>query len=166
MIYTFEHVAHFADKEHDLKELYGMIESAGMAPALFYDGYVTNAKIFCETVIANEWWLIRTLDESGRIVCIWWLNAKVGRAEMIHLCSLVSLEDTIKIGKQAMKFLADLGHWDCIYGLTPKVYRHIFPVLKGIGFKVQPDALPGSCFMERKGKYVAGAISVFDLREL
>lgn len=166
MICRFEHIKYFEDEEHDVKELYDIVEQSGMASALFYNGCINSADDFYREVKNLEWDLIRVRDEHGEIITIVWLNAYMGRSAMIHFCSFCSLKESIDIGKQVMMYLKDWGHLDSVYGVTPKHYRHVFPMLDGIGFKTKLAELPGACYLDKKGRHVPGLVSIFDLRKI
>lgn len=166
MICIFDHISYFKDEEYETKELYHIVEQSGMAPALFYDGGIRNAETFYATVKREHWDLIRVKDEHGEIVTIVWLNGYIGRSAMIHFCSFCSLEESIDIGQQVMMYLKNWGHLDSVYGITPKHYRHVFPMLEGIGFDVKLAELPGACYLDKKQRHVTGVASVFNLAKL
>ena len=53
--------------------------------------------------------------------------------------------------------------FDALYGLTPAVYRHVFPFIKQLGFSLVAT-IPSAVWFEKKGKKYckSGVISIID----
>jgi hypothetical protein len=83
---------------------------------------------------------------------------------MIHFCLLnpLTFDERVELGKQSLKFVADTGAIDSLYGLTPKPYRNVWPFMEELGFK-RVGELPGACYIAKHDKYVNGVISTMDL---
>jgi hypothetical protein len=152
-------------KPADIAALYGLMRRDGSADFVFYDGQVTSWQTWVSYVIDVQCWLVRCdHPEYGTTGC-WWLNGFHGRTAMIHFCTFapLDLEESIEMMKQSAQWLASLGHLDSIYGVTPKVYRNVFPLMEAVGF-VKSGVIPGACHLVKHDRFVDGVISVLDLR--
>ena len=148
----------------EIAELYNLMEREGAAEFVLYEGGVTSWQTWVEYIVNSRCWLVRCTHPELGISGLWWLNGFIGRTAMIHFCALGprTLKEKIDEGRQAMKWLQELGCIDSVYGLTPKPYRNVWPYMEGLGFEKQ-GALPGACYMSRFGRHVDGIISVLDL---
>lgn len=159
MSYSFTHKDHMADDE--LLALYEMIKSdATLWKTLWYESYGLTKSGFLKCV--EDWWLASVTGPNDTTVGVFWLNGYQGRTAQIHFAVFEGHRDeAVQIGKATMNWLCELGWLHSVYGLTPCTHRHVFPFIEAIGFKIV-GKLPGACWVERKQKYVAGVLSVYD----
>lgn len=157
--YIFTHKAYMSRSE--IEELYDLTVQAGTDAIVFYDGGVTDRVAWADMIERQEAWLVRAQDHTGRVVGFWWLNNYLGKTAMMHFCILrLTHEGSVDIGRATMRYMAELGILESVYGLTPKHYRHVFKFLRELGFEILGD-IPGACYLTRKGRYVPGRVSTY-----
>jgi hypothetical protein len=160
--YGFTHCGNMSYKE--IADLYTRIYDEGKAKFVFYNGFIHNEIAFADFVTAGlPCWLVRCENPGGEANGVWWVNEFQGRTGMLHFCMFKdTLANCTEIGRQAMQWLADLNILDSLYGLTPCVYRNVWPMLEGIGFE-RVGKLKNACHMAYYNRHVDGVISTLDL---
>lgn len=84
-------------------------------------------------------------------------NDFIGKNAFFHFCMYRGFEPyTVDIGKMIFETVFKNGDLENILGLTPENYRHVFPVLHGVGMK-EKLVLEKSCMVH--GKYRNGIVS-------
>lgn len=159
MAYVFTHAAHMGKDE--VATLYLMARESGLADVVFYDGDVTDWRGWIEFLRVSQSWLVRVNNTAGKVVGFFWLNGFAGQTAMMHFCIFdsVGFEAAVELGRQSVAYVFRNTEMQSVYGCTPKVYRHVFPFIKALGFKVLGD-IPGACYIKRKDKHVPGVVSV------
>lgn len=145
----------------DLFDLYELIRKDTILwKTLWYDGPPEEHKDFLDRV--KKWWFVRVRTSDNGTVGTFWLNGYMGRTAQIHFAIFEEHRaNAVEIGKATLQWLEDLGWLHSLYGLTPVTHRHVFPFIQAIGFQLL-GTVPGACWIERKEKFIAGVVSVYD----
>ncbi len=155
----------FTHKEHlSTEELIALYEDVKSRPALerivWYEGTPAGPHSWLRLV--KNAWLARVDYDDGTTVGFFWLDAFCNRSARIHFVIYDEYQaDAINIGRATMGWLHELGWLYSVCGMTPVMYRHVFPFILGIGFKII-GSIPGACWLERKQKHVDAVVSVYD----
>lgn len=103
----------------------------------------------------NQWVYIPIVDgeEAGFTA----FNDFMGKNAFFHFCMWRGYEEfTVDLGKMIFETVFASDGLENILGLTPEIYRHVFPVLHGVGMK-EIYTLEKACFVH--GKYRNGVVS-------
>lgn len=103
----------------------------------------------------DQWIYIPIVDgeEAGFTA----FNDFMGKNAFFHFCIWRGYERfTVDFGKMIFKTVFRNGDLENILGLTPENYRHVFPVLHGVGMK-EICTLEKACLV--RGKYRNGVVS-------
>lgn len=164
MNYRFDHIDHLTNDE--ILELYIEASKHGVADIVFYDKDINCPITWFEYLKRTKAWLVRVVDENEEIAFFWWLTDFQGKTACIHFCNWkLTKDECVEASKQSLKWLYDLGHFKSLWGCTPKIYRHVFPYIKAIGFEVVGE-MQEVCYMVRKGKYLDAKISLLNLKKV
>ena len=158
MRYIFEHAAHLPKDE--VAQLYPLAKAHSRADIVFYDGVIRDWRSWVDFITDCKAWVVRVRNEQG-IVGFFWLNGYMGRTAMMHFCVFDSMpfEDAVELGRQSVAYVFKHTEMQSVYGCTPRIYRHVFPFIKALGFRILGE-IPGACYIKRKDKYVPGVVSV------
>lgn len=164
MEFYFNHADHLAKDE--IAAMYRNAKNAGVAESVFYDGEIENWGDFVGYMCHGNW-LVQVKNEHNEEVGFFWLNGFMGRTAMIHFCVYdLRGEDALELGRQTVEWVTTKTNAArVLYGITPKVYRHVFPFITGLGFEIVGE-LPEACFIARKNKYYPGVLSVYAPQEV
>jgi hypothetical protein len=158
-MYQFDHKDSLTQGE--IFDLYDLIKKdAILWKTLWYDGPPDTPHLFLGRI--KEWWFVRVRTADNHTVGTFWLNGYMGRTAQIHFAIFEEHRaNAVEIGKATLQWLESLGWLHSVYGLTPVTHRHVFPFIGAIGFQIL-GKIPGSCWIERKEKFIAGVVSVYD----
>lgn len=152
--------------EAALKAFWEELTASNLERSIFYEYCPKSGDDFCLWTKSPSQDVRFVTDNSGKILGMYWLNNMLGKSVMIHFCFLreaFSLQE--EIGKYVVKGLMEAkdaqGDYviSALMGLTPKVYRHVFPFIYDLGFK-RIGILPKSCHFRDKNTYYDGVLTM------
>ncbi|MCG8531042.1 MAG: hypothetical protein MI749_10285 [Desulfovibrionales bacterium] len=156
--YIRAHIPHYSDclTEQELGTFWDKMRQDGRDKIVFYDGQIASKAAFIEFMQNSENYVYAVMKDK-ELLCLAWINNFIGRCGMIHFTMFYkSVGQEQSIGSFLLNFLlfSRVGEkycFDALYGLTPKVYRHVFPLIQKLGFRLVID-IPSSVFFQKKGK--------------
>lgn len=90
-----------------------------------------------------------------------WVNGFTGKAAFVHFC-IFEPAHALELGTLAMDVWRKEGLLRSLIGITPITYRHVWPLMEGLGFR-KISNVPEACYFGRYKKYKDGLVSQLDL---
>ncbi len=114
-----------------LCDYYEKLEEEGLLSIFLYeDTSLQNFLDFCY----KKWIYLCFLDDS--LAGFTLFNNFCGKSAFFHFCMFKKgIPYTLDFGKMIFETVFRKNDLELIFGLTPKVYRHVFPVLEKIGMQ-------------------------------
>ncbi len=114
-----------------LCDYYEKIKKEGLLDVFLYeDSSLYNFIDFCH----KQWIYLCLLD--GIPAGITFFNNFCGKSAFFHFCMFKNgIPYTLEFGKMIFDTVYRNNDLEIIFGLTPRVYRHVFPVLHAIGMQ-------------------------------
>lgn len=86
--------------------------------------------------------------DGGSLAGALWVNPVAGLCGCVHFVIFRGWHgDKVNLGKQAIRWLFDSFPLEAVFGMTPAVFRHVFPLIREWGFELSPLRLPKACHM-------------------
>ena len=142
--------------EHELGIIWETLCSQQREKILFYDGQISSKEEFIQFMQCDTNYVYVLMQAEMPLVFAW-VNNFFGKCGMIHFTTFYNLEAENELNCLfLLRFLlfSQVGGeycFDALYGLTPKVYRHVLPFITKLGFRLVAD-IPSAIFFQKKGK--------------
>ena len=142
--------------EQEFRAIWNLMCKDGREKIVFYDGQIANFPEFLE-FMQDDSNYVYAVERGGEFVCLAWVNNFLGRCGMIHFTMFHNSDgEEFPICLKLLRFLLYAKSdgnfcFDALYGLTPKVYRHVLRFIEKLGFRLVAD-MPSSVFFQKNGK--------------
>ena len=139
-------------------ELFPMLADAGVLQALLYESGEPGLEEWLEATSPKNCWCAeaRIDDEVAALV---WVNGFSGKAAFMHFAFLPVAKPHLTAVTRKLCAWAFSGGLSAIIGVTPAVYRHVFPVLRLCGF-IEQMRVPGGSFIARRNRHVDAVVNM------
>lgn len=152
------HIPKFSDclNEQELENIWKTLCEEGKREILFYDGEITSKSDFVQ-FMQDDMNYVYAAYEGEKLLALVWLNNFLGRCGMIHFTMFYNSKGKERsIALFLLNFLLFSKHegafcFDALYGLTPRVYRHVLNFIKKLGFRLVAE-MPSAVFFQKKDK--------------
>lgn len=99
-------------------------------------------------MLVNIFWTDGQMAEHAGA---FWITPVTGLSGCIHFCIFSGWQaDADSMGRQALNFAFEQWPFDAFWGMTPSVFRHVFPQLRRWGFRIGDMRIPRMCNLPRE----------------
>lgn len=161
MIYSNKYAAKLLDPRatHLINDVFHTMQQKDLDRVVLYDCKERPDILRWQQIM--EYSRIVSLFNAQGLGAACWVNGFMGRTALVHFC-IFNPKDALELGTLAMECLRRHKVADSLVGITPVCYRHVWPLMEGLGFR-KITVVKGSCYFARREKYIDGLVSQLDL---
>lgn len=161
MIYSNNYAAKLLDPRETalINDVFHTMQSKELDWVVLYDSK-ERPNIFQWQRVMDYSRIVSLFNDQG-LGAACWVNGFMGRTAIVHFC-IFNNNDALELGQLAMECLRKYKVAESLVGITPICYRHVWPLMEGLGFR-KVTIVKGSCYFARRNKYIDGLVSQLDL---
>ncbi len=145
-------------------EIFEELQRAGTIDAFMYDSIKPSLEDFLKVTDENFSTNLAVYDKN-KVVAFFLVCPQMGKSGHLHFCfTREYFSQATEVFRKAFTCLFDYG-FESFIGITPVVYRHIFPMLKKLGVTITEGQVDSYCYFAKKNKYYPAKISHLNKKE-